>query len=303
MQTAPIPHPLREMIERETADFKGAQLAAAAEALSTAYRAGLPAALSSPVARAAYLVTRVPATYAALTRAAAELPFEPETWLDLGAGPGTAGWVAPCDVTFVEKNKDWFGTTPGRWIEADLRRLPHLEPHEAVSISYALNELAPAERTRLIVEAWRLAGNALILVEPGTVEGFAHIRAARTQLIELGAHLHAPCPHQLECPMTDPDWCHFAVRIERTRLHKIAKGGDLSYEDEKYSYLIALKEPSTPPSGRILRHPKIHSGLIELTLCTRDEGIKNARITKKTKDQWRVARKSDWGGPWDAAAE
>lgn len=303
MQTAPIPHPLRELIERETADIKGAQLAVAAEALSTAYRAGLPPALNTAAARAAYLVTRVPATYAALTRATAELPFEPETWLDLGSGPGTTGWVAPCDVTFVETNKAWLGTTPGRWIEADLRRLPHLDPHEAVSISYALNELAPSERPRLIAEAWHLATKALILVEPGTVEGFAHIRAARTQLIELGAHLHAPCPHQAACPMTDPDWCHFAVRIERTRLHKIAKGGDLSYEDEKYSYLIALKEPSTPAPGRILRHPKIHSGLIELTLCTKDDGLKNARITKKNKDEWRTARKADWGDPWSPEAQ
>ncbi len=298
MQTAPIPHPLRELIERQAADFKGAQLAQAAEALSAAYRAGLPPILTSAVARAAYLVTRVPATYAALTRATAELPFEPETWLDLGAGPGTTGWVAPCDVTFVEKNQHWFGTTPGRWIEADLRRLPHLEPHEAVSISYALNELSPAEQTRLIAEAWQLASQALILVEPGTMEGFAHIRAARAQLVELGAHLHAPCPHQAQCPVTEPDWCHFAVRVERTRLHRIAKGGDLSYEDEKYSYLIALKTPANPAGARILRHPKIQPGLIELTLCSQDGGVANARITKKNKDQWRAARKADWGDPW-----
>lgn len=303
MQTAPIPHPLRELIERQAADFKGTQLVQAADALSTAYRAGLPPALDSALARAAYLVTRVPATYAALTRATAELPFEPDTWLDLGSGPGTAGWVAPCDVTFVESNSGWIGTTPGRWMEADLRRLPHVDPHEVVSISYALNELAPAARPRLIAEAWHLASKALVLVEPGTVEGFGHIRAARAQLIELGAHLHAPCPHQVECPMAEPDWCHFAVRVERTRLHRIAKGGDLSYEDEKYSYLIAVKEPATPAGARILRHPKIQSGLIELRLCTQEGELQNARITRKNKDQWRVARKADWGDPWPPKAE
>lgn len=298
MQTAPIPRPLRELIERKTADFKGAQLALAAEAISTAYRAGLPPALTTAVARAAYMLTRVPATYAAMSRATAELPFEPDSWLDLGAGPGTTGWVAPCDVTFVEQNNAWTGTTPGRWIEADLRRLPPLDPHEAVSISYTLNELSAAERPRLIAEAWRLATRALILVEPGTTDGFAHIRAARTQLIQLGAHLHAPCPHQADCPMKDPDWCHFAVRLERTRTHRIVKGGDLSYEDEKYSYLIALKEPAAPAAARILRHPKIQSGLIELTLCTQNDGLQTARITKKDKDQWRAARKANWADPW-----
>lgn len=94
------------------------------------------------------------------------------------------------------------------------------------------------------------------------------------------------------------DWCHFAVRLERTRLQRMVKGGELSYEDEKYSYLVALKEPAARAGARVLRHPRVQPGLIEVSLCTREEGLRSARITKRNKEQWRAARKADWGDRW-----
>ncbi|MBI5087220.1 MAG: methyltransferase type 11 [Acidobacteria bacterium] len=299
MQTAHIPQALRERIEAAAAPFRLSDLAAAAEAMSRAYRAGLPAALHSPLARAAYAVTRLPATFAALSAAARELPVAPQSWLDLGAGPGASAWLSPCPVTLVEQNPGWQDFSPGRWLQADLCRLPHLDPHDLVTVSYALNELAPRERERLIAEAWLLSRHALLLVEPGTVDGFRIVREARRQLIAAGAHIHAPCPHPGECPLPDGDWCHFAVRVERSRTHRLAKGGDLSYEDEKFSYVLATRQPRPTPPARILRTPLVHPGLIELKLCA-PAGLQTERVTRRDKPSWRPARKADWGGAWPA---
>lgn len=300
MQTAPLPEELLDAILETAAEFSTAELAAAAARLSEAYRKGLPPQLQAPVERAAYLVTRLPATYAALRRAAAELPFEPESWLDLGAGAGAAAWVAPCPVTLVDQNPGWPDFRPARRVHADLAKLPDLEPHDVVSIAYALNELTPTPRRWLIDEAWRLARRALILVEPGTPEGFGHVLEARRQLVEAGAAIHAPCPHSGPCPLEGRDWCHFAVRVERSRLHRQLKGGSLGYEDEKFCYLVAAKEAAPAAPARVLRHPGVQPGQIGLTLCT-PQGVQILKVRRRD-PAWRQARKASWGDPWPPAA-
>lgn len=300
MQSAPIPQALREMIEDQAADYTGAALAEAAERMSQSYRAGVAPRLDSALSRAAYLVTRMPATYGALKAASAELGFEPESWLDLGAGPGTAAWVAECPATLLDANGGWEDLIDARRVEGDLTRLPHLEPHDVVSVCYALNELAEKDRLKVVEEAWTLAKRAVLILEPGTVPGFGIVRAARRRLVELGGRIQAPCPQEGECPLGQDDWCHFAVRVQRSRLHRQLKGGELSYEDEKYTFVLAVKADAEPAAGRILRHPKTHAGLIELKVCAR-EGIRDERVTKKNKAAWRAARKADWGGRWEVS--
>lgn len=301
MQTARLPLALLEAIQERASAFSTAELAEAAARISEAYRTGLPPRLDSPADRAAYLATRMPATYAALARAAAELPFEPESWLDLGAGPGAAAWVARCPVTLVDANPHWEDLRPATRICANLERLPALEAHDVVSLAYVLNELAPAARTRLIDEAWRLAGKALIVVEPGTPLGFRHVLAARRQLMDSGARILAPCPHGGACLLEGKDWCHFAVRVERSRLHRQLKGGWLGFEDEKFCYLVVGRGDARAADARVLRHPEVRPGRIRLRLCTKG-GIVEHVVTRRDPD-WRRARKASWGDPWaDASA-
>ena len=64
-------------------------------------------------------------------------------------------------------------------------------------------------------------------------------------LAAAGAHVIAPCPHAADCPLAAADWCHFAQRIERTKIHRSVKGAELGYEDEKFSYIAVARHPAT----------------------------------------------------------
>lgn len=82
--------------------------------------------------------------------------------------------------------------------------------------------------------------------------------------------------------MTGDNWCHFAVRVQRTRLHKALKGGDAPYEDEKFTYLVLTREkPENPCRARLLRHAQIGPGRILLPVCEAGEE-KTMTVTKKT---------------------
>src|SRR5262249_25705810 len=110
------------------------------------------------------------------------------------------------------------------WRDARLPVLPaDLPPHDLVVASYVLGELSEADRAATVAALWERCAGALLRVEPGTPAGFARLRAARVALLAAGAHMLAPCPHEAACPIVDPDWCHMAVRVERSRLHRQAK--------------------------------------------------------------------------------
>ncbi|MGE0104701.1 MAG: small ribosomal subunit Rsm22 family protein [Blastocatellales bacterium] len=313
-----LPESLKKRIEESVGGFKPADLANAASELSARYRSGTKAArfADSQTIRAAYLATRMPATFAVLSNVFDQLSgLSPRSLLDLGSGPGTALWAAAQafegleSATLCDSDPDMLrigknlvsGETArpfagARWVMADLRNAP-LDPHDLVVCSYSLGELGAQAASEVAQRAWKSAREALIVIEPGTIKGFSLIRELRGMLIASGAHIAAPCPHDHECPIRDGDWCHFAARIERTSLHRYLKTAEKGHEDEKFSYLIALKSPAPRQSARILRHPRHHSGFIRLKLCAAG-GIEDLTITRSQKELWRKARKAKWGDEW-----
>ena len=94
------------------------------------------------------------------------------------------------------------------------------------------------------------------------------------------------------------DWCHFSQRLERSSEHRQLKGGGLGYEDEKFSYVVATRNDVTPAKERIVRHPRKHSGHVQLLLCT-PRGLEERTITKSQKENYRKARKAEWGDEWE----
>src|SRR5262249_58436406 len=151
--------------------------------------------------------------------------------------------------------------------------------------------------------AWRKAGALVVIIEPGTPEGFRRLHRVRVQLLDRGAYIVAPCPHHDTCPMfATGDWCHFAARLARTAQHRRLKSAPLGYEDEKFSYIAAARQPVDRPSSRVLRHPLVHPGHLRLMLC-RAERPEQRTITKSQKPLWRYARHLGWGDAWEPPSE
>jgi ribosomal protein RSM22 (predicted rRNA methylase) len=94
--------------------------------------------------------------------------------------------------------------------------------------------------------------------------------------------------------MAAQDWCHFSERLPRLKRHRIFKGAELNYEDEKYSYLIVSKDPSSGESqARIVKRPIKRSGHVVLDVC---EGGKLHRLTvSKKESHYLKAKKAQWG--------
>jgi ribosomal protein RSM22 (predicted rRNA methylase) len=249
----------------------------------------------------------MPATYAATYSALRELPEglpRVETILDIGAGTGSASLAAravfpEAKIEMVERDaalaKAARGLVSGaEIIAADAARIERFPERDLVIAAYSLGEIGGENGAKIALRLWQAARVALMIVEPGTPKGFALIRAVRDELIAAGAHIAAPCPGAMACPMAGADWCHFAARVERSSLHRRVKGGELGYEDEKYSYVAFARQPLPLPPARIVRRPQHHPGWIELRTCT-ESGLETSRVSKREREAFREARQAVWG--------
>jgi ribosomal protein RSM22 (predicted rRNA methylase) len=270
------------------------ELAERAARLSAHYRAG---GTSAAIVRddrdaLAYALVRMPATFASvshvMSRLAGEPDFDPRSMLDLACGPGTASlaaashWPGLVERVLVDKNPALLAlartlnqaNAEGAsdaicYLQRGLEHASDLPVADLVVMSYALVEMPPAQIPALVRALWQLSAGRLILVEPGTPPGFARIRLARDILLAAGAQIHAPCPHQAPCPMKEPNWCHFAQRLPRSRDHLALKNARVPFEDEKFSYLIAGRAaPAKPMAGRVLRVVKRDRAAVQLEVCT-----------------------------------
>lgn len=272
--------------------------------------------MTSDLERLSYLVTRMPATYSVIQNVLAKvknrLPdLNIANMLDLGSGPGTAFFAAfntleslqkahliEKDLGLIRLGKQLQEATENtcqvEWQTGNITDLSNLEPYDLVTISYAMNELETSDQQTLVEKAFNIATKILVIIEPGTMDGFRLIREVRDQLIKLGGCVIAPCPHNMKCPMPENDWCHFSERVSRTSTHRHLKGGVLGHEDEKFSYVAVSKSNFEEDGSRILRHPEKHSGHLSLSLCTKD-GLVTKTVSKKDGDIYKKARKLDWG--------
>jgi ribosomal protein RSM22 (predicted rRNA methylase) len=312
---------LREAVTDATRGVGRPGLTAATQALIGRYRSVAPAGapiLDSPDKVAAYAAYRMPATHSALSRvlhAVAVTGVRPVSHLDLGGGTGAAAWAAAevfsslQQITVLDQATE--ALRLGRHLveaapEGPLRRATFTravagawprERADLVTVSYVLSELDAAQQEDLVADALDL-GEVVVVVEPGTPNGYERILNARKAIVDRGWQLLGPCPHAASCPLPSDDWCHFSARVSRSAEHRRVKGGELSYEDEKFSWVAGSRAggraaPAT--SGRILRHPLKRKGFVEFQVCRPDGTAGREVVSKKEGERYRDARDAEWG--------
>lgn len=318
-----LPPALRSAIDREMAGVSRQSMAERTAATTTAYRAGgtSASAIRGRDDALAYALARLPATYAACAEVFSEagrmIPgFSPQSLLDAGCGPGGGSWAALeawpglSQVTWLDANPPFLElaqrlATGSALAAAAVRRgdlLAGAYPGaDLVLASYALAEITEADLAQVTGHLWAACRGVLALVEPGTPAGYARLLTARRVLIDAGAVVAAPCPHEEACPLVDPDWCHFSVRLARSRDHRLAKGAEVPYEDEKYAYLLVARShiQLAPRRPRVLARPRAGKPGIELKLCGPD-GVEHRFVGKRDKPAHAVARRLHWGDVWPA---
>ena len=157
-----------------------------------------------------------------------------------------------------------------------------------------IGEIGDAGQKTLAELLWTKTRDTLLVVEPGTPAGYARIIALRAQLVEAGAHVAAPCPHDRRCPLAAPDWCHFAKRLPRSRAHKQLKSAELPYEDEKFIFVALTRAAVRRPFARVLAQPVVTKVAVTAKLCKVD-GLANAIAPRRDKAAYARFRKYDWG--------
>lgn len=318
-----LPAWLRTLLERQAHGLSRNDAATRAATISRTYRdGGNSGGIRNDTDALAYALARMPATYAAVAACLNALTearesFHPESLLDVGAGPGTATWAAlqACSslqrVTLLDANTalrrlaltlgaEQMQSAPLDYQQADARSgIAAMPQADLVIASYMIGELDASARAAFAAELWRKTRDTLLVVEPGTPAGHERIVALRAQLIGQGAHVIAPCPHDLSCPLDQPDWCHFAQRLARSRAHKQIKGADLPFEDEKFSYVVLAREAVASRPARILAPPQVTKADMRLKLCQPDGRVSIASVPRRDKSAYARVRRLGWGDAID----
>jgi ribosomal protein RSM22 (predicted rRNA methylase) len=316
MTSPTLPADLRAALDAKLESLPRDDIATRAALISKTYRdGGNSRSIASPADALAYALVRMPATYAAVSACLNALlearpDFAPQGLLDVGAGPGTASWAAA--ETFASLKNFMLldinaalqtlalelGRAHPRFAAMVCRRDPHAldeaEPADLVIASYLIGEVSDAERRALAERLWAKTRDMLLVVEPGTPAGYARIVELRTQLVTAGAYVAAPCPHDRECPLIAPDWCHFAQRLPRLRAHRQIKGAEVPFEDEKFSYVVLTRTPVAQRFCRVLAPPTQSKVEVSAKLCTAD-GVKSAKVPHRNKAAYALARRWSWG--------
>jgi len=317
-----IPAQLRAAIEQCLNNTTIEELSRASEGLSKRYRAEIRDEhmhIADQIAARAYLAVRLPATYAATCYALSALTqqfedFAPATLFDAGAGPGTALFAASAlfptlnhailyeqssDIIALGRNLCYETVSfPVTWQQGDFSALLNSTQQQAdlVTLAYVLDELDENQQDQLADFLWRITSRAFIIIEPGTPAGWQRLLRIRSNLLRQGgAFIIAPCPHSAPCPLASPDWCHFSVRLARSRLHRQTKQGTIGWEDEKFLYMAFTRQKPENLTSRVIAPPRKTAGGISLKLCNPDGKMTCSVFAKRNKQTWKSVKKATWG--------
>ena len=311
-----IPKGLKDSINRLLSENKASNIIENAQTISNRYRKNDGKGkrlLTNESEAVSYATSRMPATYAAVysvfKQILANYNEKMTSLLDVGAGTGAGTWavneienMSQITCLEIEKSMSNIGKKLMKntaldnvqWKSYDILQDEIVEKADIVLTSYMINELSEQEREKAVLKLWQATDKLMVVIEPGTPEGFKNILNIRNLIKEQGGYIVAPCCCNDECPIKENDWCAFYARVARSSIHRQAKGGNLGYEDEKFSYIAFSKMPVEITGERILRHPQINSGFVKVKLCTAD-GIQEKTYSKKDGEIYKKIKKLDAG--------
>lgn len=253
----------------------------------------------------AYALGRMPATYGVIKYVLEKFRNIGENFsniLDVGAGVGALK-IALRDYQVHELNygvvyeavekseamRKVFRKLNGnnsKIYSEDFQKFQAETNYQTVFASYFINEIK--DKKNALRKIFDLAEKYVFILEPGTPNGFKNILEAKKIAAELDWYPLMPCTTQ-GCKLSDEDWCHFSIRLPRTKHHAKLKNAALPYEDEKFCYVIfSKKETGFLENNIIIKRPIKKSGHTIFDVCTSD-GIRRVVRTDK------ASKKLRWG--------
>lgn len=263
-----------------------------------------------------YAISRMPATFSVLYTLLKELTLQGKilnvnSIFDFGSGTGSAYFackeIFECKKielferdenmieTFSKLTKNEVKVNKVDLISSKINE--NFEPADLCLSSYVLSEMNEFDRERVFEKMLALSKKYVLVVDTGTPKTYENMMKLKTVAKKFGFFITAPCKCEV-CSLQN-DYCQFYARVERSSLLRQAKNATLSYEDEKYFYLLFQKKDGlldnnenfyTNEFCRVIRRPKIKTNEIELVLCSKD-GVTTKIFTKKDKDKFKKAKK------------
>lgn len=249
-----------------------------------------------------YAISRMPATYAVICDLLKQLASEGKienvsSIFDIGAGTG-AGYLAfteifeNANICLFERDKNMIDVFR-KLFDKDVKQCDFLseninEKADLVVCSYVLSEMTESDRNIALLKLMEISEKYLLLIDTGTPDVYKNYIKIKQKAIDCGWKVLAPCTCD-KCDMEN-DYCQFYTRVERSSLMKLAKAGQLSYEDEKYFYLLlSKKDIDLDSERRVIRRPEYKTNMVKLVVC--DSGKKELTISKGDKQLYKKARK------------
>ena len=254
---------------------------------------------------AVYAISRMPATYAVIFRLISDLIEQNKlekisSVIDIGSGTG-AGFFACREIfdnikiSLFERDKNMIDIFDKFETGNSVKRFDFLkdsidETADLVMCNYVFSELNEEGRKTALNKMIDSSNKYVLVVDTGTPRTYENFMKLKKMVFEKGHRVIAPCQSE-KCGLKN-DYCQFFARVERSSLMKMSKSAELSYEDEKYFYLLIEKDckDEVVLEKRVIRRPQIKTNFVELKLCSKD-GVVDEKFTKKDKVSYHKAKK------------
>ena len=199
------------------------------------------------------------------------------------------------DVSLFERDKNMIDVFDKFETGKTVQRFDFLRDNinvkaDLVMSNYVFSELTEEGRKLALEKMLNCSNNYVLIVDTGTPRTYENFMIIKKIVFDMGCKVIAPCQSE-KCGLKN-DYCQFFARVERSSLLKLSKSAELSFEDEKYFYLLISKNDAinTEFEKRVIRRPQIKTNFIELRLCSND-GISDEKFTKKDKESYKQAKK------------